>query len=187
MATSPRSWASSRKSDRCASSVHREGPCLLSRDELCTSGARNKHGLRPPLWSVWRSRRSKAHPVGVAHSFYRFYLFSISSFRKQDIAQTTGFIGDGLIILISTVICYYCCLCISIDCFPYYRKTTSQPLHQDFKKCQKRSHQREFSSARFSSTVPSFPQRISTPDTRFVLYNETNVHSGFAAGRSRGI
>ena len=56
--------------------------------------------------------------TGVAHSFYRFYLFSLSSFRKQDIAHTPGSIGDSLIILISTVICYYYCLCISINSFP---------------------------------------------------------------------
>ena len=50
----------------------------------------------------------------VEHRFSRFCFFSVSSFRKQDMAHSQGFIGDGLIILISTAICYYYCLYISI-------------------------------------------------------------------------
>src|SRR5487761_1795408 len=107
MATSPRCWVSSRKSDRCASLRLLEAPLFLPRDQLCTSSARNEHGLAPSLWSVWRLRQPNPPATRVAHRFYRFCFFSMSSFRKQDMAHSQGFTGDGLIILISTAIYYY--------------------------------------------------------------------------------
>ncbi len=77
-------------------------------------GAENEHGLASSLWSMWTSRRPNLSTTRVAHSFCPFFTFSMSSFRKQDIASTQGFIADGLFILISTAIYYYYCLNISL-------------------------------------------------------------------------
>jgi hypothetical protein len=49
-------------------------------------------------------------------------LFPVSSFRKQDTAPTPCFIDESLIIHISTAICYYYCLYISLLVLPVVPK-----------------------------------------------------------------